>query len=280
MQVPRTVPEGRGVLSGVRNAVAVASAKGGVGKSTVSTNLALSLAQTGVRVGLLDADIYGPSLPLLMGVQKQPELTPEGKILPIEKHGVALMSIGFIAGEDAPVVWRGPLLAQALQHFIGKVEWGDLDYLLIDLPPGTGDIPLTLSQVLPLSGAVIVTTPQAVALEDVERGIAMFERVEIDVLGLVENMSYFICPHCSERHAIFADGGGRAMAVKLGLNFLGAIPLNGAIGGGGDRGEPIVLAADHVDESRIFAEIAAEMEAQIHRIAAREYLEDQPDSGG
>ena len=188
MQVPRTVPEDRGGLPGVRNAIAVASAKGGVGKSTVSTNLALSLAQTGVRVGLLDADIYGPSLPLLMGVQKQPDLTSEGKILPIEKHGVALMSIGFIAGEDAPVVWRGPLLAQALQHFISKVQWGDLDYLLIDLPPGTGDIPLTLSQTLALSGAVIVTTPQAVALEDVERGIAMFEKVEIPVLGVVENM--------------------------------------------------------------------------------------------
>ena len=270
MQVPRTVPEDRGGLPGVRNAIAVASAKGGVGKSTVSTNLALSLAQTGVRVGLLDADIYGPSLPLLMGVQRQPDLTPEGKILPIEKHGVALMSIGFIAGEDAPVVWRGPLLAQALQHFISKVQWGDLDYLLIDLPPGTGDIPLTLSQTLALSGAVIVTTPQAVALEDVERGIAMFERVEIDVLGLVENMSYFICPNCSERHAIFAAGGGRELAARLGMNFLGAIPLDEAIGAGGDRGEPIVLAPRLGDGGRIFAEIAEGMVAEIRRIAAVE----------
>lgn len=267
MQVPRTLPQDSDLLPKVRNVVAVASAKGGVGKSTVCVNLALSLAEMGVRVGLLDADIYGPSVPLLMGVREQPELTDAGKILPIVKHGVALMSIGFIAGEESPVVWRGPLLAQAVQQFIEQVEWGDLDYLLIDMPPGTGDIPLTLSQQIALSGVVIVTTPQDVALEDVERGIAMFERVEVDIIGLVENMSYFICPHCSERHEIFGHDGGREMAARLGLHFLGKIPLDPAVRAGGDRGRSIAVEPADSEEARVFAEIASGIVREIRHLA-------------
>ncbi|MDE2812919.1 MAG: Mrp/NBP35 family ATP-binding protein [Gemmatimonadota bacterium] len=220
----------------MRHTVAIASAKGGVGKSTVSINLAVSLAAQGARVGLLDADIYGPSIPLMMGIRQQPTTGKQGTMRPVYKAGVALMSIGFIAGENAPVVWRGPLLARALQQFLNQVEWGALDYLLIDLPPGTGDVPLTLSQAVILSGALIVTTPQSVALEDVERGIAMFSKVEVDILGIVENMSYYLCSQCDQRHEIFGCGGGRDAAERLGLPFLGALPLSATIRQSGDEG--------------------------------------------
>ena len=269
MQVPRTLPEDSSILPGVRNAIAITSAKGGVGKSTVAVNLALSLARTGVSVGLLDADIYGPSLPLMMGVRRMPEAMPDGRLRPIVEQGVALMSIGFIAGEAAPVVWRGPLLAQALQQFLAEVEWGELDYLLIDLPPGTGDIPLTLSQQIALSGTVVVTTPQDVALEDVERGIAMFEQVEVDIIGLVENMSYFICPHCRERHEIFGSGGGRQIAARLGIEFLGEIPLDLAIRAGGDEGKPVAATADS-GEGQVFGDIAARIADIIRGLAEEE----------
>ena len=236
MTIPSTAPNDEGRLAQVRNVIAVASAKGGVGKSTVSVNLAMSLAAQGARVGLLDADIFGPSIPLMMDVREQPAIGAEGVMYPVYKGGIALMSIGFIADEDAPVVWRGPLLARALQQFLQQVEWGELDYLLIDLPPGTGDVPLTLSQTVALSGALMITTPQSVALEDVERGIAMFDKVEVDILGVVENMSYYICGECNERHEIFAHGGGADAAARLGLPFLGAVPLSPAIREGGDTG--------------------------------------------
>ena len=251
----------------VRNVIAVASAKGGVGKSTTCVNLALTLAAQGARVGLLDADIYGPSLPLLMGVRQEPELTADNKVRPIVKNGVALMSIGFVAGEEAPVIWRGPLLGRALQQFLEQVEWGELDYLLIDLPPGTGDVPLTLSQTVALSGIVVVTTPQEVALEDVERGIAMFEHVEVDILGLIENMSYFNCPQCGKRHEVFGHSGGRRLAERLDIPFLGEIPLEEAVRSGGDQGNPVVLAAPQAAESQIYAQIAASIAAQIRALA-------------
>jgi ATP-binding protein involved in chromosome partitioning len=267
VRIPRTLPENSDILSGVRNAVAIASAKGGVGKSTVSVNLALSLGRMGARVGLLDADLYGPSLPLMMGVREEPALTPEGKMAPVVSAGIALMSIGFFTARNAPVVWRGPLLAQALQQFIRQVEWGDLDFLLIDLPPGTGDVPLTLCQSVALSGAVMVTTPQAVALEDVERGIAMFEKVDVDILGVIENMSYYRCPHCGARHEIFSHGGGREAAARLGLDFLGEVPLHAAIRQGGDQGHPVSLAAADSEEGRVFADIAAGVVAAIQRLA-------------
>lgn len=257
MSVPRTGP-----LAQVRHTVAIASAKGGVGKSTVSINLAVSLAAQGARVGLLDADIYGPSIPLMMGIRQQPATGMQGTMRPVYKAGVALMSIGFIAGEDAPVVWRGPLLARALQQFLNQVEWGSLDYLLIDLPPGTGDVPLTLSQAVVLSGALIVTTPQSVALEDVERGIAMFSKVEVDILGVVENMSYYLCSQCDQRHEIFGCGGGREAAERLGLPFLGALPLSAAIRQSGDEGR--------ADPDPLFAAIGDGLVAELQRLEASE----------
>ena len=246
----------------MRHTVAIASAKGGVGKSTVSINLAVSLAAQGARVGLLDADIYGPSIPLMMGIRQQPATGMQGTMRPVYKAGVALMSIGFIAGEDAPVVWRGPLLARALQQFLQQVEWGALDYLLIDLPPGTGDVPLTLSQAVALSGALIVTTPQSVALEDVERGIAMFSKVEVDILGIVENMSYYLCSQCDQRHEIFGSGGGREAAERLGLPFLGALPLSAAIRQSGDEGR--------ATPDPLFATIGAGLVAELRRLEASE----------
>ena len=265
MEAPRTTPVVEGPLAEVRNVVAIASAKGGVGKSTLSVNLAVSLAGQGARVGLLDADIYGPSIPLMMGLRQQPETGPEGMMHPLYKDGVALMSIGFIAGEDAPVVWRGPLLAQALQQFLHQVEWGALDYLLIDLPPGTGDVPLTLSQVVALSGVLIVTTPQSVALEDVERGIAMFSKVEVDILGVVENMSYYICSKCGERHEIFAHGGGREAATRLELPFFGEIPLLPEIRKSGDEGLSAVVREG--EAGPLFDEIGRRLVAELQRLA-------------
>ncbi|MCY3763116.1 MAG: Mrp/NBP35 family ATP-binding protein [Gemmatimonadetes bacterium] len=250
--------------------VAVASAKGGVGKSTVSVNLALGAARTGAQVGLLDADIYGPSAPLMLGIDEQPELTDGNRLLPVFRHGLAVMSMGLIADEDTPVVWRGPLLAQAVQQFLRQVEWGVLDCLFLDLPPGTGDIPLTLSQAVALSGAVIVTTPQDVALDDVERGIAMFDKVEVEVLGLIENMSYYDCPSCSKRHRLFGEGGGRALAEDLDIPFLGEIPISESIRSGGDRGRPVAAGGDGEGcrEKGIFDSLAARVLASLEDLPA------------
>ena len=237
--------------------MAVASAKGGVGKSTICINLARGLVRAGLRVGVLDADIYGPSLPLLLGVQEQPEIVQQS-IVPVVKDGISVMSMGLLTAAETPVIWRGPLLAQAVQQFLAQVAWGELDYLLVDLPPGTGDIPLTLSQQIALTGAVIVTTPQKVALEDVERGIAMFERVEVDVVGMVENMSYFLCPHCSERHYIFGTSGAQQMAERLNFPLLGSIPL---------------LANLEDAEGTESADNTVAMEAEFDRIATRVIVE-------
>ena len=253
IEFPRTVPP-NAIVPGVRNIVAIASCKGGVGKSTVSANIAICAAQSGARIGLLDADIYGPSAHLIMGIDEQPQLTDKDRLVPIVRHEVAVMSMGFIADENTPVVWRGPLLAQAVQQFLGQVEWGELDCLFIDMPPGTGDIPLTLSQVIALSGAVIVTTPQDVALEDVERAIAMFGKVEVDVLGLIENMSYYDCQSCNKRHQIFGEGGGKAISRRLDIPFLGEIPITERICSGGDCGSPV--GTSNADERGIFDAVA------------------------
>jgi ATP-binding protein involved in chromosome partitioning len=261
------MPERADLLPGVRNAVAVASAKGGVGKSTVSVNLALALVRLGLRVGLLDGDIYGPSIPLMMGVPEEPRVGPGDRLLPVVREGLSLMSIGFLTDREAPVVWRGPLLAQALQQFLRQVEWGDLDLLLIDLPPGTGDVPLTLAQVVALSGAVMVTTPQDVALQDVERGIGLFDKVDVEILGVVENMSYYLCPHCSARHEIFGHGGGREAAARLNLPFLGELPLDPAVREGGDQGRPVVVAAPDSEMAGRFGELADGLLAALRRVA-------------
>jgi ATP-binding protein involved in chromosome partitioning len=233
---------GRPEIPGIRSIVAVAAAKGGVGKSTTAVNLALAFAERGARVGLLDCDIYGPSIPRLMKLSGRPQ-SPDGKsLLPMENYGVRCMSIGFLVEADTAMIWRGPMVMGALEQMLRDVRWGELDVLVCDLPPGTGDAQLTMAQRVPLSGAVIVSTPQDIALLDVVRGINMFRQVDVPVLGLIENMSYFLCPHCGGRSEIFAHGGARATAERLGVEFLGEIPLDIAIRETSDAGRPIVVA--------------------------------------
>lgn len=253
------------ILAGVKNIVAISSGKGGVGKSTVSVNLAVALAMTGARVGLLDTDIYGPSIPIMMGVTTKPEIR-EQKMVPIEKYGVKLMSIGFLIPDDQAIIWRGPMVMKAVEQLLTDVEWGELDYLLIDLPPGTGDVQLTLVQKVPLSGSVIVTTPQDVALLDVGRGITMFRKAGVPILGIVENMSFFQCPHCGERTDIFSHGGGASAAGKQEVPFLGELPLDPQIRAGGDSGKPIVVEDIKSPQSKIFMEIAGRLAANISSI--------------
>ncbi|MBA5870513.1 MAG: P-loop NTPase [Nitrospira sp. CR2.1] len=251
------------IIPGVKHVVAVSSGKGGVGKSTVSVNLAVALALTGAKVGLLDADIYGPNIPMMMGVEKAPE-QKDGKIAPAESHGVKLISMGFFVPEDTAVVWRGPMVHTAIQQLFRDVLWGELDYLLIDLPPGTGDAQLTLTQLVPLSGAVTVTTPQEVALHDVRKGMMMFQKVNVPLLGIVENMSFFVCGHCGERTEIFSHGGGERAAEKLGIPFLGRVPIDPVIRAGGDTGNPIVVAKPDSPQAQAFREIAAKLAAALH----------------
>jgi ATP-binding protein involved in chromosome partitioning len=243
-------------IEGVKNAIAVASGKGGVGKSTVAVNIATALARAGASVGLLDADVYGPSIPLMMGAKGRP-LMRDQRIVPLEAHGVKLMSIGFILDPEKALIWRGPLVAQLITQFLNDVDWGELDYLIIDLPPGTGDVQLTLVQKIPISGAVIVTTPQEVALADALKGLKMFEEVKTPVLGMIENMSGFVCPGCGETHDIFRAGGGLRIAQENGAELLGQIPIEGAIVVGGDTGEPAVLAYPDSPTGKAFEHAAA-----------------------
>jgi ATP-binding protein involved in chromosome partitioning len=250
------------LIPGVKHVIAVSSGKGGVGKSTVSVNLAVAMGLHGAKVGLLDADIYGPNIPMMMGVEKTPE-QQEGKISPAESHGIKLISMGFFVPEDQAVVWRGPMVHTAIQQLFRDVLWGELDYLLIDLPPGTGDAQLTLSQLVPLAGAITVTTPQEVALHDVRKGMMMFQKVNVPLLGIVENMSYFVCGHCGERTEIFAHGGGERAAEKLGVPFLGRVPIDPAIREGGDTGRPLVIAHPESPQAKAFRDIAAKIMAQL-----------------
>jgi ATP-binding protein involved in chromosome partitioning len=243
-------------MPGVRNIVAVASGKGGVGKSTVAANLAIALAQEGARVGVLDADIYGPSLPLLTGVTQRPTSRDGQRLEPIVAHGVKVMSIGFLIDPDQALIWRGPMVTGALIQLLRDVNWGDLDYLILDLPPGTGDVPLTLAQNVRAAGVVLVSTPQDVALADVIRAKLMFDKVSIPVLGIVENMSSFVCPHCRKDTPIFAHGGARSAADKMGIRFLGEIPIDLAIREGGDRGVPVVSGAPESPQSEAFLTVA------------------------
>ena len=255
------------VLSGVKNVIAVASGKGGVGKSTVSVNLAAGLADRGARVGLFDADIYGPNVPRMLDAHERPEATEDERIIPPEKHGMKLMSMDFLLGEDDPVIWRGPMVHQTLTQLFEDVEWGSLDYLVVDLPPGTGDTQLTLLQTVPVTGAVIVTTPQGVALDDARKGLEMFGRHETPVLGIVENMSSFKCPDCGNEHAIFGEGGGEAFAADVDMPFLGSIPLDPEIRERGDEGRPAVLAEDLEvgDAFRNFVANTANNQGIVHR---------------
>jgi ATP-binding protein involved in chromosome partitioning len=258
---------GSAVLPGVKNTVAVASGKGGVGKSTVASNLACALGAEGSRVGLLDADIYGPSAPIMFGVREQPKVQGE-KLLPIERYGIRIMSLGFLADERSPVIWRGPLVARMVQQFLSDVEWGELDYLVIDLPPGTGDAQLTLAQSCPLSGAVIVTTPQEVALEDVYRAIRMFGEVKVPILGIVENMSYFVAPDTGTRYAIFGSGGGRRSATDFDVPLLAEIPIRPDVCDGGDRGVPVVVGAPGEPSAAAFFDLARAVAARLSTLAA------------
>ena len=242
-------------IPGLDRVVAVASGKGGVGKSTCAVNLACALRHLGATVGLLDCDIYGPSIPLMMGLNERPGLTADEKLIPPVAHGVKLMSMGFLIGDDQPVIWRGPMIQKTIQQFVHQVDWGTLDFLLVDLPPGTGDAQLSLCQTVPLDGGVIVTTPQEASLGVVRKGVAMFEKVDVPILGLIENMSYFTAPDGS-RVEIFGHGGGKAEAARKGLPFLGEVPLFTAIREGGDAGVPIVVSAPDSPAALAFIEVA------------------------
>src|SRR3984893_4017295 len=227
-------------IAGVKSLVAVGSGKGGVGKTTVSVNLAVGLASLGYKVGLLDADVYGPNVPLMMGINKTPMAFGD-RIQPLEQFGVKLMSMGFLSPGDKPLVWRGPMLHSVIQQFLRGVDWGELDYLVIDLPPGTGDVQLSLIQTAPVTGAIVVTTPSDVSLEDARKAIHMFHQVKVPILGIVENMSYLICPHCNERIDVFSHGGGRRTAEEMHVHFLAELPLDPQVRIGGDTGKPTVM---------------------------------------
>ncbi len=250
------------LLSGVKNTIAVASGKGGVGKSTVAVNLAVSLALDGAKVGLLDADIYGPSIPLMMGIDERPKMKGQ-KLMPLEAHGVQVMSIGFLVDPMQAVIWRGPMVSGAVKQFMSDVDWGELDYLVFDLPPGTGDIHLTLVQSIPLSGAVVVTTPQDISLADARKAFAMFQKVNVPILGIIENMSYHICGHCGHREEIFSTGGGKKAAEELNVPFLGDIPIYTPIRVGGDIGKPIVVLEPEATQSKQIRQLSRNMAAQL-----------------
>ena len=256
-------PAAKPEIPGVRALVAVASGKGGVGKSTTAVNLALGLKARGLRVGVMDSDIYGPSIPRMLGIGGQPN-SPDGKkIEPMRAHGMPCMSIGFMVGEETPIIWRGPMVMSAVEQMLRDVLWGELDVLVIDLPPGTGDAQLTLAQRVPLTGSVIVSTPQDIALLDARKGLAMFEKVHVPVFGIVENMSYFLCPRCGERSEIFGHGGARETAERLGAEFLGEIPLDIAIRETSDAGTPIVASRPDSAHARAYRSIAARVHARI-----------------
>lgn len=261
-----------------RNAVAVASGKGGVGKSTVAANLAVSIARDGAKVGLLDADIYGPNIPLMLGVAGQRPRVMNEKIMPVEAYGVKVMSMAFLVEEDQPVIWRGPMLHGAIRQFLTDVDWGELDYLIVDLPPGTGDAQLSLAQSLPLTGGVVVTTPQDVALADVVKGIGMFKQLKVPVLGVIENMSYFIAPDTGNRYEIFGHGGGEKVSERMGVPFLGKIPIDPTVCEGGDTGKPIVVEAPDSPAGESLRSIGQSLAAKISVLhMTREGFSASPD---
>jgi ATP-binding protein involved in chromosome partitioning len=260
---PAAQAQRRGAVPGVGAIIAVASGKGGVGKSTVAANLALALKANGLAVGVLDADIYGPSMPRMLGISGRPQ-TEDGKTLrPMENYGIKCMSMGFLVPEDTAMIWRGPMVMSALNQMLRDVAWGELDIMVVDLPPGTGDAQLTIAQQVPLAGAVIVSTPQDIALIDARRGLSMFQKVDVPVLGIIENMSYFLCPHCGERSDIFSHGGARREAVRLGCDFLGEVPLDLAIRETSDDGRPITMSDPGSAHAQLFREIAARVWGKV-----------------
>ena len=257
-------PSDKAVLKGPKNVIAVAAGKGGVGKSTVAVNMALALVRHGAKVGLLDADVFGPSIPTMLGAPEiPPQASKDAKIVPAIHYGMRVISVGFFVDKEEAVVWRGPMVHRLLQQFLGDVEWGDLDYLICDLPPGTGDVQLSLSQLIPIAGSVMVTTPQEVSIVDVVKGIAMFEKVEIPILGIVENMSYYKCPACGHHDEIFSHGGGKRLAQEVGCDFFGEIPIDTRIRFGGDAGVPIIASSPDSENAMRFMDIATKTAIKI-----------------
>ncbi|MBT8583882.1 iron-sulfur cluster carrier protein ApbC [Polynucleobacter paneuropaeus] len=265
--VAHTVQRGVKLLPGVKNIIAVASGKGGVGKSTTAANLALALSAEGARVGILDADIYGPSLPMMLGINGRPQTKEENTIEPMEGHGLQASSIGFLVDQDSPMVWRGPMVTSALEQLLRQTRWRDLDYLIVDMPPGTGDIQLTLSQKVPVTGAVIVTTPQDIALLDARKGLKMFEKVGVPIIGIVENMSTYICPSCGHEEYVFGSGGGQKMCSDYSVDFLGSLPLNLSIREQSDAGCPTVVAEPNGAISQVYKQIARQVAIRIAGLA-------------
>ncbi len=265
----KPAPSAKAGIPGVKHIIAVASGKGGVGKSTVSVNLAMAFQANGLKTGILDADIYGPSMPRLMGITGRPKLGDNDMLIPMQSYGVKVMSMGFLVKEDEPMIWRGPMVISALSQMMKDVDWGELDVLVVDMPPGTGDAQLTMAQKVPLAGAVIVSTPQDLALIDARKGITMFQKVNVPLLGVVENMSYFLCPSCGDRSEIFGHGGAEAEAAKLEAPFLGAVPLHMEIREKSDLGEPVVVGSPDSEHARIFKDIATKAWAEVERHAAR-----------
>ncbi len=270
IQWETVIPQARGAsdkppLPGIKNIVAIGSGKGGVGKTTVAVNLAVGLSWMGASVGLLDADVYGPNVPLMMGASGSPHAV-ENRILPLEQYGLRLMSMGFLNPGDKPVIWRGPMLHSVMQQFLKNVEWGELDYLVIDLPPGTGDVQLSLIQTVPVTGAVVVTTPSDVSLDDARKAIQMFNQVKVEVLGIVENMSFMVCPHCKERVDVFGYGGGRRVAERYGVPFLGELPLHPEVRIGGDTGMPVALRGEQDPLAKAFLDVDRRVAARLSLI--------------
>jgi ATP-binding protein involved in chromosome partitioning len=255
-------------LPGVGAIIAVGSGKGGVGKTTLSVNLAIALQKMGYKVGLLDADVYGPNVPLMLGVNGQPKMVGENRIEPLEAHGVKVISVGFLNPGDKPLIWRGPMLHSIVRQFLGSVEWGKLDYLIIDLPPGTGDVALSLIQTVPLTGAVVVSTPSDVSLQDARKAIEMFRQMKVDLVGMVENMSYFVCPHCQHEVDVFSRGGAEKTAKQFNVNFLGSVPLDPGIREAGDSGKPMALNGEKSAQAEALFEFARKVAARAEEINA------------
>lgn len=262
-QVPSPQP-----LPGVDAIIAVGSGKGGVGKTTIAVNLAIALARMGHKVGLLDGDVYGPNVPLMLGTTATPKVVGQNRIEPLEVHGLKVISVGLLNPGDKPLIWRGPMLHSIIKQFLGSVEWGQLDFLIIDLPPGTGDVALSLVQTVPLTGAIVVTTPSDVALQDARKAIEMFRQVKVDIVGLAENMSYFVCPHCQHEIDVFSKGGGEKTAQQFGITFLGNIELDPDIRRAGDTGKPAVLAGEDSPHAKSLYALARNVETRVNQIKA------------
>lgn len=263
---PGQQPPAPQALPGVGAIVAVGSGKGGVGKTTLSVNLAIVLAKLGYRVGLLDADVYGPNVPLMLGTNQQPKVLGDQRIEPLEAFGLKVISVGFLNPGDKPLIWRGPMLHSIIRQFLGSVEWGQLDYLVVDLPPGTGDVALSLIQTVPLTGAIVVSTPSDVSLQDARKAIEMFRQMKVDIVGMVENMSYFVCPHCNHEIDIFSRGGAEKTANQFGVAFLGNIQLDPDIRKAGDSGKPMTLAGEGSPQSKALYDFARKVVARVEEI--------------